>query len=117
NDEKIKDIKSNQVVGVEYQDDIYALAISNMIIHGDGKSNIHQGDCFSLTEVIKKQYKPNIGMLNPPYKTKKSDIEELEFVLNNLEVVSPNGLCVSIIPISCVLAQKGPGYELKKKLL
>lgn len=117
NDVKIKNIKSSQVVGIEYQDDIYALAISNMIIHGDGKSNIHQGDCFSLTDVIKKQYKPNIGMLNPPYKTKKSDIEELEFVLNNMEVLSPNSLCIAIIPISCVLAQKGPGLELKQKLL
>jgi len=37
--------------------------------------------------------------------------------LNNIEVLSPNSLCIAIIPISCVLAQKGPGLELKKKLL
>jgi len=115
--DKITNIKKRQLVGIEFQDDIYALAISNMIIHGDGKSNIHQGDCFSLTEIITNQYHPNVGFLNPPYKTKKSDIEELEFVLNNLDMLEQHGKCVAIIPMSCVLAQSGIGLELKRKLL
>jgi type I restriction-modification system DNA methylase subunit len=80
-------IKKNQLVGIEYQDDIYALLVSNMILHRDGRTNIFLGDCFDLSNAIKKKYKPNVGLLNPPYKTKKSDTEEMEFVLNNLEVL------------------------------
>lgn len=115
---KIKEIKETQLIGVEWQDDIFALACSNMFIHQDGKTNIIHGDCFDR-EVIKevKKQKPNIGFLNPPYKTKKTDREELEFVLNNLNTLDINGTCISIIPFSCLLAQKGKPYELKRSLL
>ena len=78
-------IKNHQLIGLEFQDDIYALAVSNMVVHGDGKTNIFLGDCFKESTPIGKQHKPNIGLLNPPYKTKASEIEELEFVLNNLQ--------------------------------
>ena len=105
------------MVGIEFQDDIYALAVTNMVLHDDGKSNIHQGDCFAFVEAIREAYQPNVGLLNPPYKTRKSDIEELEFVLNNLEMLQQGGVCVAIVPMSSVLAQEGIGLELKQKLL
>lgn len=115
--DKVINIRKKQIIGIEFQDDIYALAITNMILHDDGKTNIYQGNCFSLVEAVRRKYKPNIGFLNPPYKTKKSVIEELEFVLNNLEMLQPGGTCVAIVPMSSVLAQKGIGLELKRKLL
>ena len=102
---KIRNIQKHQLIGIEFQDDIYALAVTNMVLHDDGKSNIYQGDCFILAEEIAKKFRPNIGLLNPPYKTKRSDIEELEFVLNNLESLQSGGVCVAIVPMSCVLAQ------------
>ena len=36
-------IKKRQLVGIEYQDHIFTLGVSNMIIHGDGKTNITKG--------------------------------------------------------------------------
>ncbi len=114
---KIQNIQKKQLIGIEFQDDIYVLAVTNMVLHDDGKSNIHQGDCFELVDMIRERYQPTVGLLNPPYKTKKSDIEELEYVLNNLEMLQPNSTCVAIVPISCVLAQEGKGLELKRKLL
>ncbi|MDD5016038.1 MAG: N-6 DNA methylase, partial [Atribacterota bacterium] len=44
--EKEKEIKTKQIIGVEYLSNIFALACSNMYIHQDGKSNIISGDCF-----------------------------------------------------------------------
>ncbi len=117
--DKIKKIKEKQVIGVEYQAHIFALACSNMYIHQDGKSNIINGDCFDI-EVMEqvKKYKPTIGFLNPPYQVdKKEDTEELEFVLNNLEVLQTGGTCIAIVPMQCALAQKGGKYELKKQLM
>jgi len=116
---EIKKIKEKQVIGVEYQAHIFALACSNMYIHQDGKANIINGDCFDkeIMEQVKK-YKPTIGFLNPPYQVdKKKDTEELDFVLNNLEVLQPGGTCIAIVPMQCALAQKGKKYELKKQLL
>lgn len=112
---KENNIKKNQLVGIEYQDDICALAISNMILHRDGRTNIILGDCFETK--VPDKFKINVGLLNPPYKTKKSDIEELEFVLNNLERLEQDGKCVAIIPLSCVIERTAQTKELKERLL
>lgn len=120
NDEnKIKEIKSKQLIGVEYQSHIFALAVSNMYIHQDGKTNILNGSCFD-PEIMKivKEKKPTVGFLNPPYKSnKKTDTDELEFVLNNLETLVDGGTCVAIVPMQSALATKGKVFEYKKKLL
>lgn len=117
--EKIKEIKARQLIGVENKSHIFALACSNMFIHQDGKTNILNGSCFDK-EIIErvKQANPTVGLLNPPYKAdKKKDIEELDFILNNLECIEQGGKCVVIVPMSAALAQKGKVLELKKKLL
>ena len=64
---KIKSIKGKQLIGVEYQAHIFALACSNMFIHQDGKTNIINGSCFdqAIMEEV-KGFNPNIGFLNPP---------------------------------------------------
>lgn len=116
----IRNIKAKQLIGTEYQAKIFALAVSNMYIHQDGKTNILSGSCFDddVIENIKKR-KPTVGLLNPPYKAdKKKDTEELEFVLNNLDCLVDGGKCVAIVPMSSAVAtKKGKIYDLKKKLL
>lgn len=116
---KIREIKSKQLIGTEYQSHIFALAVSNMYIHQDGKTNIINGSCFD-EEVIEevKSKKPTVGFLNPPYKSnKKTDTDELEFILNNLECLVDGGTCVAIVPMQSALATSGKVLELKKKLL
>lgn len=116
--DKVNEIKRNQLCGVEYQDDIFALACSNMFVHQDGKNSIVNGNCFddSIVEFMKSK-SPTVGLLNPPYPKLDSDPLELEFVINNLEVLMPNSVCIAIIPISCVLANRGKDFELKHKIL
>lgn len=116
---KIKDIKNHQLIGVEYQANIFALICSNMFIHQDGKTNILKGSCFD-EEIIEKVkgFKPTVGLLNPPYKSdKKNDTEELEFVLSNLECLEQGGKCVAIVPMQAALAQSGKILALKRNLL
>lgn len=117
--EKIRQIKTNQLIGVEYQAHIYALAVSNMYIHQDGKTNIINGNCFDeeVIEQVKVQ-KPSVGLLNPPYKAnKKTDTDELEFILNNLDCLTEGGTCVAIVPMQSALANSGKILEFKSKLL
>jgi type I restriction enzyme M protein len=116
---KIKQIKSSQLLGVEYQSHIFALAVSNMYIHQDGKTNIINGSCFDedIMEQIKER-KPTVGFLNPPYKSdKKVDTDEIEFILNNLECLVDGARCVAIVPMQSAMAQSGKVLEFKKKLL
>jgi type I restriction enzyme M protein len=111
------DIKKRQLIGIEFQDEIYALAVSNMVVHGDGRTNILAGDCFKLSKEIKEKWKPTVGVLNPPYKTKVDSTEELDFVLNNLEALEVNGKCVAIVPISCVIGDTSEIRDQKRRLL
>jgi type I restriction-modification system DNA methylase subunit len=116
---KIKNIKEHQLIGVEYQSHIYALAATNMYIHKDGKSNIIHGDCFdeNIQETI-KEHCPTVGMLNPPYPSDKANgTNEFEFILSNLECLQPNSLCVAIIPMERVLSSRKSTVELKTRLL
>jgi len=117
--DKIKYIKQHQLIGVEYQAHIFALACSNMFIHQDGKTNILKGSCFDQKIISAvKEAKPSLGLLNPPYKSdKKTDTEELQFILSNLECLSQGGKCVAIVPMQSAIAQEGKILELKRKIL
>ena len=45
-------IKKKQIHGIEFDENIYGLATTNMLIHSDGNSNIRQGSCFDFKEII-----------------------------------------------------------------
>ncbi len=121
NEHKIERIKKRGIVGVEEQPDIVSLLCSNMFIHGDGRSNVIQGDCFDddIQNRVRNDYRPNIGFLNPPFKGKGKgkSAEELLYVLNNLETLASGGKCAALLPMQCALAQKGRRLALKQKLL
>ena len=114
-----KQIKKKGIVGVELQADISSLLCSNMFIHGDGRSNVFQGDCFeeAVVERVKKKFQPTVGLLNPPFKGEATDIEEMEFVNNNLEALKLGGRCVALLPMQCALAQRGERLSLKENIL
>lgn len=70
----IEKIKREQLLGIEKRADIYLLAVLNMILMGDGSSNIVHED--SLTEYRGKyeqgdlkgnDFPANVFLLNPPY--------------------------------------------------
>ena len=112
-------IKQSQLHGVELQSSIYPLAVSNMFVHQDGKTNILHRDCFD-DEVVKyiASLKPTVGLLNPPYKAdKKRDVEELAFVACNLRSLHPGGTCVAIVPMQSALSQHGSIADWKRDLL
>lgn len=72
NDELIERIHRHQLYGFEIDRTLFALACSNMFLHGDGRSNMIFGN--SLIEVgskiyseFKRTYKPRKCIINPPY--------------------------------------------------
>lgn len=103
--DEIENIRKNGLYGVEFDDGLYTLAIANMIIRKDGKSNIYKGDCFNqrITNELKSK-NINIGLINPPYSQK--DVVELEFVDHLLEVLSVGGTGVVVVPMSCAIGTK-----------
>jgi len=93
---KAKDIKQNQLFGIELDREIYALACANMLIHKDGKTNIEQLD--SRSEEAKKWIKEkNISkvLMNPPFENKYGC---LEIISNVLQSVTRETSCAFIMP-------------------
>lgn len=64
-----KKVKENNIYGIEVEENAFGLSVTNMLIHGDGNSNIKLGSCFEHKDFI-KQANPNIILMNPPYNAK-----------------------------------------------
>jgi type I restriction-modification system DNA methylase subunit len=105
NDNDIERIRRHSLFGVELDSDIYTLAIANMIVRGDGKSNILDGDCFNPKTINElKEKNLNVGLINPPYSQK--DHTELEFVEVLLDILAIGGKGVVVVPMSCAIGTK-----------
>ena len=94
--EKAKEIKQEQLYGIEFDKEIYALACANMLIHKDGKTNLEQMDA-RTEEAGKWIAKKNITkvLMNPPYENKYGCMIIVENILNSVPV---HTMCGFILP-------------------
>jgi 16S rRNA G966 N2-methylase RsmD len=108
-------IRSDGLVGVEQQPNMFALAASNMILRGDGKANLYQGSCFDdgITSAIKK-HNCDVGMVNPPYSQTDSDLHELRFVKHMLDCLKIGGTGIAIVPMGCALSASAMRAEIMR---
>ena len=121
--EKLEQLKEKQIIGVEIHEDMYSLAFSNMILHGDGKSNLYKGDSLTNFEIEKienengtfqsitfedkiKELQPNISLMNPPYNNDAAP----DFILRLCKLLKMSGNGIKTI---CVIA---PSSCLRKKI-
>lgn len=109
-DESIKDsIRRTQLHGFELQPHMFTIATTNMILRGDGKSNLV--DCnFLKQEADKTQLKgATVGMMNPPYSQgskKNPNMYELCFTEHLLDSLSEGARCIVIVPQSSMTGIK-----------
>jgi type I restriction enzyme M protein len=116
NQTKKDNIRSSQLVGVERRGDMFSYACTNMMFRGDGKSNIHNGDCFNLEKTIIDEHNPDVVFLNPPYDV--GNVGQMEFVEHGLRVVSEKkGIVVAIVQISCAIKNEKSLISIKDRLL
>lgn len=94
--EKAKKIKSQQLFGIEFDREIFALACANMLIHKDGKTNLEQLDSRTLKA---GEWMRNKGitkvLMNPPFERKYGCLKIVENVLDNVQVHTK---CAFILP-------------------
>lgn len=65
-EELIKQVKEKHIFGIEVEEKAYGLSTTNMLIHGDGNSNIRFGSIFDNKKFI-MEADPDIILMNPPY--------------------------------------------------
>lgn len=113
---EVEAIKKHQLIGVEQNPTMYALAASNMILRGDGKANLYQGSCFdtAITRGV-RSHKATVGMINPPYAKSKEDLHELRFVEHMLDSLDKGAIGIAIVPTSCATGSESQKRDILKK--
>jgi type I restriction-modification system DNA methylase subunit len=116
NQKKRRAIKENQLLGIERRTDMFTFACSNMMMSGDGKSHIYQGDSFAKEVIAKvRSLKPTVAFLNPPYDVGEDG--QLEFIENALGCLEPGGRCVAIVQMSCATSINAKPVAVRERLL
>ena len=113
--EEEENIKTNGLIGIEQQPNMYALGASNMILRGDGKANLHQGSCFDegIIAAVKK-HNCDVGMLNPPFAQGDESLHELVFIKQMLDNIKKGGIGIAIVPMSCAITPHHMREEILK---
>lgn len=96
-DNEILDIKQSRIIGIELDSFNATLAGINMLLHGDGSSQIYKEDCFKKLPHIKNNY--NKVLMNPPFSIR---IPELTFVYETLNNCREGGVVASILPLTVI---------------
>lgn len=78
-EDKIRQIKQNQLLGLELRGNIFILAVINMILSGDGSSRILNMNSFEYN--IPENFPFNVFLLNPPYSANGKGLDFVERAL------------------------------------
>lgn len=101
----ILELKTKQLLGIEYNAEMFALATSNMILRGDGSSKIYKANTFETEDSLYVSFAPTRILLNPPFTW---DYNGLPFIEFGLDRMRPHGLGAIIIQDSAGNGQAIP---------
>lgn len=119
NEQERISIKRNQLHGYELQPYMFTIATTNMILRGDGKSNLICDD-FLAQNANRLQLKgATVGMMNPPYSMGKVSPEkcELSFTEHLLDSLVKGAKAIVIIPQSAVTGKNKYEQSIKNSIL
>ncbi len=100
---------------------MFTIAVTNMILRGDGKSNIESADFFGFTPGELKRKGANVGMINPPYslakKKKNAAFYEICYIEHLLDSIVDGGKVIAVIPQSSVTGKSKEEELVKENIL
>lgn len=111
-------IKGERLHGVELRDDMFSIATTNMILRGDGKSNLACGDFFRISTDDLRAQNYTVGLMNPPYSQGKkkvtAELTELKFIRHLLDGLADGARCVVIVPQSVMVGKSNADKDDKR---
>lgn len=133
NESQRTNVKRHQIYGIEYEDGAFGLSSTNMLIHGDGNSNVVKDSMFNRKEWIQDK-NINIVLMNPPYNatknqsnpefaqtwsssTKEDPSKGFHYVEWIARHVSSNCKMAVLLPMQCAIGNGAVIKEFKKKML
>ena len=102
-------IKKDQIFGFEIREDMFSIATTNMILRGDGKSNLICDDFLRRSINDLRSNNLTVGFMNPPYSQAKGKdtqhLSEINFIKHLLDGLADDGRCVVIVPQSTMVGK------------
>ena len=132
NNSEREKIKVEHIFGIENEDIAFGLSTTNMLIHGDGNSNIIKGSMFDNSKWI-LDAKIDTVLMNPPYNatrkqsmpsyvkqwkkdTKTDPSKGLHYVYYIANLLKRGKLAV-LLPMQCAIGTTGDIKYFKEKML
>lgn len=114
-------IKKHQLHGIEIREDMFSIATTNMILRGDGKSNLENKNFLNENVLNLRENKYSVGFINPPYsQAKGSDtahLSEIHFIEHMLNGLADGARGVVIVPQSTMVGKSKTDKQIKKRIL
>ncbi|MBQ7251154.1 MAG: SAM-dependent DNA methyltransferase [Kiritimatiellae bacterium] len=102
-------IRQEGLHGIEMREDMFSIATTNMILRGDGKSNLVCDDFLKKDTERFRGKGFTVGLMNPPYSQAKNKgtahLSELRFICHLLDSLAPGGRAVVIVPQSTMVGK------------
>jgi type I restriction-modification system DNA methylase subunit len=120
NKQQIRNIRKNQLHGLELQPYMFTIATTNMILRGDGKSNLEQENFIKFNPAHLQEKSCTIGMMNPPYSmgTKGNpSLYEINFTEHLLNSIVEDGKVIVIVPQSSMVGKTKEEKTIKSNIL
>jgi type I restriction-modification system DNA methylase subunit len=117
------DIRKNHLYGIEITAKLFTVATTNMILRGDGKSNLLFGNMFDYdANSVSDVQKINKILMNPPYsqgnKLDNYKQSEISFILSALQFVTGNDAKAAfIVPQSTMIGKTKTEKSYKREIL
>ena len=99
---------------------MFTIATTNMILRGDGKSNLENGDFLSENPAKIQLKGCTVGMMNPPYSMgskSNPNLYEINFINHLLDSLVEDGRAAVIIPQSSLTGKTKDEQKLKETIL
>ena len=114
-----KSIRKMQIHGIERDSKMFTLAVTNMILRGDGKANIECRDFLKANEnqLVKKG--ASVGLMNPPYSQGSSSDPaqyEISFVEHLLDSLTEGARAAVIVPQSTMTGKTNDEKAFKRSI-
>lgn len=120
-EQKKEEIKKNQIYGIEKREDMFSIATTNMILRGDGKSNLICDDFLEQNTDDLKKKSFTVGFMNPPYSQAKgkdtAHLSEINFTKHLLDSMANEARVVVIVPQSTMVGKTKEDKLVKKDIL
>ncbi|MCT8664063.1 SAM-dependent methyltransferase [Glaesserella parasuis] len=113
-------IRKEQLHGIELQPYMFTIATTNMILRGDGKSNLEQEDFLKQNPAQLQLKGCNVGMMNPPYSQGSKanpNLFEISFTEHLLDSLTADGKAIVIVPQSSMTGKSKEEQTIKENIL